>query len=373
MPQTQVSAPATYVRYDADIEEVDEHEAEYIDGIVEALRKNNEHVLGKHGHAHRDAHAKSLAVLKGEIEVYPNLPQEYRQGFFAEPRTYPVIARYSSTSGEIRSDLVPGVRGLSLKILDVPGPRHFPSEFRTQDFLFVNNPTFPFADAKEYLEGMGLAALLIRIPDWGLKHIAFTFRQTKRFSGPIWSRIADWKPTLDLFTVPNRDVLGETFHSAAAQLYGDYIAKISVWPLSDNVRERTGRLVCESAGVNAHRNAMLEFYRAESAEYEIRVQLCTDKERMPVENARVDWPEALSPFWPVAKVRFGRQDSYSPARMTFADDYMSFDSWNTLAAHRPLGSLMRLRQRSYEAGAKFRHRRNNAPRIEPTSLAQLPD
>jgi catalase len=74
------------------------------------LRRNNQWACKKYRHAIRDAHAKSHGVLRGELTVSPGLPDHLRQGFFAKPATYPVVARFSTTAGAIRSDTIRGVR-----------------------------------------------------------------------------------------------------------------------------------------------------------------------------------------------------------------------------------------------------------------------
>ena len=98
---------------------------------------------------------KATAFSRGELTVSPDLPDHLRQGLFAKPATYPVIARFSSTAGAIRSDQVRGVRGLAIKVLGVHGPRALPDDPEpTQDFVFVNRSEFPFADVRALpLEG----------------------------------------------------------------------------------------------------------------------------------------------------------------------------------------------------------------------------
>jgi hypothetical protein len=52
---------------------------------------------------------------------------------------------------------------------------------------------------------------------------------------------------------------------------------------------------------------------------------------------------------------------------------LSFNRWHALADHRPLGSINRVRIKAYEASTAFRHNMNNAPRVEPCDIAELPD
>jgi hypothetical protein len=115
------------------------------------------------------------------------------------------------------------------------------------------------------------------------------------------------------------------------------------------------------------------FFREHGAEYELRVQLRTNAETMPIEDASVEWPEAESPFLPVARVVFPPQDAYSPARRSFVDDVLSFSPAHCLAAHRPLGSLMRGRLKAYGAIAALRAEMNARPRVEPRHIDEIPD
>jgi hypothetical protein len=167
-----VDSPDTtaYVRYRGDLEQPRPDEDQLVKKIADVLHGNNEWAFKKYKHGIRDAHAKSHGILRGELTVYPDLPEPLRQGLFATPATYPVIARLSSTSGALRSDQSRGVRGLGIKALGVDGPRALPDDTATtQDFILVTHREFPFPDAHAYLKrGMPLAVLLARLPDTAL-------------------------------------------------------------------------------------------------------------------------------------------------------------------------------------------------------------
>jgi hypothetical protein len=53
------------------------------------------------------------AVLKGEMNVHDGLPSELRQGLFAKPGLYGVVARLSSAPSDIHSDRIPAPRGFA--------------------------------------------------------------------------------------------------------------------------------------------------------------------------------------------------------------------------------------------------------------------
>ena len=309
----------TYVTYRDNLENPRADEQELIDKITAALRKNNELQFKKNDrHAIRDAHAKSHGILRGELNVHPDLPEHLRQGMFAEPgKTYPVIARLSTTAGAIRSDQVRGVRGLAIKVLGVPGPRVLPDDNdTTQDFVFVNHKVFPTGDAKEYLtKGVPLAWVLARTPDRGLLVVNAVLRGANRLLKRFGAELPD---SIGLFAGENTYTLGETFYSAAPLRFGDYVAKISVAPSSASVTALTGKTVSADAGPDAHTNAVVDFFRNNSAEYVVSAQLLTDAATMKIEDAiedaKVEWSEDDSPYQPVAKITYPVQYEYSDER-----------------------------------------------------------
>lgn len=110
---------------------------------------------------------------------------------------------------------------------------------------------------------------------------------------------------------------------------------------------------------------MAEYFREEGGSWEIRIQLATDIERMPIEDASVQWPEELSPYVTVARLDVAPQASWDDAKVDEIDDGMAFSPWHGLAAHRPLGGVMRVRKPSYEMSADFRASHNGCPIHEP--------
>ena len=119
-------------------------------------------------------------------------------------------------------------------------------------------------------------------------------------------------------TEPNTHILGQTYHTAAPLRYGEYVAKISVAPLSESVTRVHDQLVPRDAGDDADRVMVVDFFRSNSAEYEVRAQLCTDPEAMPIEDATVRWSESASPPRGVATITFPVQNADSSERRAFA-------------------------------------------------------
>ncbi len=383
-PPTRISPPVTtarryppppglqptYVPYSDALEQPDDDEDRQIDAIVKALRGNNEWAYKKFHHGLRDAHAKTLGVLRGKLTVSENLPRELRQGLFEHERSYEVITRLSTTSGVLRSDQVRGVHGLAIKVLDVAGDRMLADDdAATQDLLLVTHPEFPFADVRSYLRhGMPLASLLARLPDPALNAVGALLTRAKPGLALVGVALPN---AVKIFIEPNKHILGQRFYSAAPVRWGDYVAKFEIVPLSESVTALTDDFLKPGTGYDAYRNQVFDFFATNSAEYELRAQLCTDLARMPIEDATVPWPKEPSPHVAVAKLRYDKQNPDSPDRREFGDDVLSYNSWRGLAAHRPLGPINRLKLKVYEASSTFRHDKNGVPSLEPT-VADLP-
>lgn len=374
MTQAEPQINNQYVPWSEGLEKPKPEEEASIKKIIADLHKNNELQYNKRKkkrkepHAIRDAHAKAHGILTGTLTVRPDLPEDLRQGMFATPgKTYDVIARISSTSGAIRTDRVRGVRGLGLKVLRVDGERvdkQFPEP--NQDFVFVTEPVFLFTDALDYSKaGMLTAKALARTPDIAMIGFNTVLRGARRILGVFGKKLI---PKLEVFAGDNLNVVGQTFYTAAPIRYGKYIAKISVAP-SKSVIDSIDRTV--PPGDETLTKAVVDFFSTNSAEYLVSAQLCTDLEKMPIEDATVPWPDD-SPYQHIATITYPAQNPHSADRQKYGEN-LTFNSWRSVEVHRPLGSINRLKKEVYEASSKYRHRMNQVDRREPGTIAEVPE
>jgi hypothetical protein len=117
--------------------------------------------------------------------------------------------------------------------------------------------------------------------------------------------------------------------------------------------------------------AVTKYFRSNYASFDVRIQLCTNLERMPVENASTEWPEDESPYASVGRLIFKPQDAFSPDRQSALDRGLFFCPSHSMAAHRPLGSISRVRMKAYEdLAARLRH--SGRVLIEPISVDAVP-
>jgi hypothetical protein len=150
------------------------------------------------------------------------------------------------------------------------------------------------------------------------------------------------------------------------------MAKVSVAPVSPELQALTDAALPVNGKPNGIREAVVNFFHRNGAEWEFRAQLCTDLEAMPIEDASVPWPENRSPYLAVARISVPPQVAWSEAKSATIDDRLAFNPWHGLDAHRPIGSIRRARKMAYPQSAEARAQRKGCSIIEPSLASDVP-
>ncbi len=356
-----ITAP---VRFTESLETRQENEGE----TIEQLNATFDKILGTtaqdYGHAVRSVHAKAHGILQGTLMVASGLPPELAQGMFATPGEHKVFMRLSTNAGDILPDAISLPRGLALKVLDVEGERLPGAEGHTQNFVMVNGPVFQVKTADKFL---GNLKMLAGTTD-KLESTKKAMSSVLRGVSSALETVGIESPKLQsLGGAPNVDPLGETYYSVTPFRYGDYVAKFAVVPVSADLLSRTKQQIDGSADPDMIRLTVKGEMLLFDGVWELRVQLCRDLEKQPIEDPTVQWSEEDSPFQTVATIHAGRQDSWDAGQVQKVDEEMRFSPWIGLAAHRPLGNINRARKEPYEHSAGYRARFNKCPIHEPAS------
>jgi hypothetical protein len=362
----------TPVRFSPSVERLDAAEAKTTQGLIATIRYITDKTFADGGHAIRGVHAKSHGILEGYLEVDADLPGDLAQGMFAKLGRYPVVMRLSTIPGDLLDDSVSVPRAMAVKIIGVEGERLEGSENDvTQDFVMINGPAFGAPTPKKFLSVLRLLSKTTDKFEWLKKILSAVMRQVQRVIVAVTG-----KPNVTVATLggqPETHILGETFYSQAPLRFGDYIAKIAVAPISPELIALIQAPLNVNGVPNGLREAVRDFFRKNGGVWEVRAQLCTDLELMPIENAAVVWPEKISPYRPIARITVKPQVAWSGARSSAVDDGMSFSPWHGLAAHRPLGGIMRVRKAVYEMAKKFRAEKNRCVIEEPREMVSFED
>ena len=357
-----------YLRYRPEIEQPEAGEQETIDGIIRGMTQQSETVEKREHHAVRASHAKSSACIIGELVVSDGLPPELAQGLFARPKTYPVAVRFAQGPGETLGDRVSTHRGMSIKVFGVSGeklPRH---DADTQDFVFASGTTFPSGTAAGFLKDGTAIGKATASPE-GVKSAVSA---TARGFNTLLHAFGGQSPKADFFGHPFSHPLSESYFSQAPVRFGAYVAKLSAMPVSQAQLSLKDWRLDPHQDEDGFRHAAVAFFGEHEAVYEFKAQLWADADKQPIEDASVDWSEEISAYRTVATLRLPRQDAYGAARVRYFDEVMTFRPAHSLAAHRPLGSVMRARLQVYQALSEFRHRENGIQAEEPKAIEQIP-
>ena len=359
-----------YVPYRPDVEVPLDDEAQVINDIIASMHRLNGRTREMYGHNVRVSHAKSHGLAVGELTVMDNLSEPLAQGLFAKGGTYPVIVRLANVPGEVITDAVNTQRGFAFKILGVNGPMIAGHEGQTtQDFVLDTGSYFPMPNAKAFLMQHRMMEHAPQFPTALKEAVSDISRVTNEALNAVGMDSAK----LDFFGDSRIHPMAEAYYSQAPIRYGNYIAKLAVVPVSaaQKALANANVEVDGDKDPNALRTATVSYLRDNDAEFDIRIQLCTDLEKMPVEDANKEWSEDESPYKTVARIRLPKQEAYSEARQQYVDS-LSFSVAHCLEAHRPLGPIMRARLKAYPDLARLRRQGNNEPQAEPASIDEVP-
>lgn len=303
------------------------------------------------GPTRRGAHPKHHGCVQAQFTVLPNLPPAHYAGLFQPGASYPALVRFSNNA-DPQPDQAADVRGMAIKLFNVPGPRLFQPDAAasTHDLLLVSHPVFLFPDVATYTKAFAAFG----------EDRALSF-----FFNPL-------DPHLRAFLIvramlaSHTDLLAVRWFSMVPYRFG---ARQAVKYSARPCETRTSR-PAPAAGQDPDflRTRLRAALTSNSACFEFAVQFQRDPAAMPIEDPSVNWSEEHSPFIPLARLHIPPQDFTTPAQMAQCEN-LAFNPWRVLPAHRPLGGISRARRVIYEAMAAFRHERNQTLPAEPVAPA----
>ena len=305
----------------------------------------------------RGQHPGTIGVVRALFEV-SDLPAEHRVGLFSEPRVFDAWIRFSN--GRNTTDQrPPDVHGMAIQILDVPGQRAGgdPARSRVHDFLLVDHPVFFARDARHFLEFLQMKLSPPAVPPSGTPPTdpAAVARQqalelVKKF--PVLARF---------FSQPG-NVLGAEYHSQTPYQFGPRAGRWFARPLPVENPLPLGQDAPDKLSA-ALRDTLAQ--PGFAMRFAFGIQLQSDLERMPLEDASDPWTGA--PCITLATITIPEQDFARSIPAHFAEA-LEFDPWHALVEHLPLGSLNQVRRLAYEdsrnARRQARDMRNGQPIVK---------
>ena len=347
-----------YLRWDAPgVENAKPDEEAKALQIAETMNKMQTHNFDQHRHAFRATHVKTQAIVKGSLSVPSSLPSHLRQGLFATSGKYDVAARYANEPVFLQTDQEPGPRGLALIVFGVTGERleGVSNDVSTQEFFFNNAPMLELTDIDTTLEIMQLRERYFDDP-------AALSRQLKLRTDIIKQNA----PAM----LPNTNITSHTMFSQSAFRFGDYYGHMALFPAHKSM-DKPDKVKSDHPH-SVLSDWLFDHFQGSSAIYEFKIQLGTSPEHHPTEDASVVWDEATAPYQTIATLEFPPQDPFTAERRVFWEDHLRLNPWQGLAAHRPLGSVNRLRKTVYEQSQKKRDFLNARTSTYAKSIKDMP-
>jgi catalase len=367
-----------FVKYSPDTETPD---PDFDKTLQTVIAKTEQYIAGSAaregtGRAVRDAHAKGYGLVRAEVEILDRLPAEYAQGIYAKPGIHDALIRFSNGSPHAGADArLGGATGLALKMFGIDGPTLLEDEPNTHtfDYANINAPVFFCNTIEHYLF---IQELFLEAPVYFAQGTSGRHQFYKDFvtgKGRLAEDQWAWEELFAFLTVAQMrpvNLLLSTYWTMGAVRHGDYIAKVRFAPVLGFAEKVAQRELDVSSGPEVYRPALVAELRERPYEFDVQVQLCADLAQMPFDDVTVEWPEALSPFVTVAKLRTPQQDIAGDDNLAKMDA-LSFTPWRVTEAHRPLGNIMRARKEVYRHSSMLRHKLNNQQRTEPCTADQV--
>ena len=280
----------------------------------------------------RGLHNKGHLAIRGEVTVLENLPAEYRQGVFAKPGVYRSWVRFSNGQGSVGEDRRPDIRGLAVKMLDVPGEPL--TDEKSFDILCMNFPAQPTRDIFQFMSFIRAQANPLTL---GFKLAAdLGLRESGRILK--WAASNLGRKVFSMAT--------EEFNTTLPLQYGPYACKIAFRPQNGPAPAQA-----HSNDRDALKWELRNRVRTGDMKWDVMVQLYTDPTRTPIEDASVVWD---APFVKVAELTIAKRDGVTLEKDEKIGEPLLWHPWHAPKEHRPLGSLMRARKVVYPASGAFR-------------------
>lgn len=331
--------------------------------------------------ARRDAHPKHHGCVAATFVVEPDLPEHLRVGVFETPgRRYAAVVRFSNAL-KVRHDRAPDARGLAVKLLCAPG-----SATGTQDFLMVSHPVFFAKTADDFLDfPAAVGDQTVTLHTW--RRMAGFFFSLK----PLRLRVRGWWALMQSLE-PTWSPLAVRYFSQAPFRFGDRrLMKYAAFPTEPTPRAkrraalfRTIAYVLTSSfkGTDKRRDGPRDESHDELRtaleerlkKGEVAFDFCLQVRELPADagararledDALTNWSERRYPFRKVATLRIQQPSEAELRRSQELGEHLSFNPWNHVADHEPVGSVNNARRVVYERISVLRHDLNKRHRREP--------
>ncbi len=139
------------------------NESEYITKTIDILEKKLVKEYPNDKETQRFFHPKMHAIVKATLEVPNDLPTNLQTGIFQPGKSYQCWVRFSTGKRQVVSDADKALRGVAIKVMNVPGRKVLEGKENetTQDFVMGTSSSFETADVKTTYQGSMLPSKVL--------------------------------------------------------------------------------------------------------------------------------------------------------------------------------------------------------------------
>ena len=320
-------------------EEASADEPEITASLIEAI-KTITSARSADGIVPRLNQAKSLGCFDATLVIKDQLPSDLAQGVFQPGREYEALVRFANASTE--DDRDKDFRGMSIKLYGVEGDTLW-GQPGQQHFLLNSYPGLFAEDPAEFLAFVEATAddalwkFFINPTHWDA--LTTVLRGREKISNP--------------FAV--------SFFSTTPFRHGpDKSVAVKYAALACDAEQKEQ---AAADGPDFLRDAMATTLASREVCFDFAVQFQGDPAAMPIEDASVIWDEAESPYRSVATLHIEEQEFTTEAALLDCER-QTFNPWQSLPDHQPLGGINRVRRAVYSEAAAFRLEQSDFGRRE---------
>ncbi len=343
---------------------------------------------GQQGMLLRGVHPKSHGCVRAAFTVDADLDESLRVGLFATPgKTFDAWIRYSNASVLVEDDLKAdnpaqpdarknGSRGMALKVLDVEGELLLTDDGgANQDFLMINTPEFAVANVRDYLRLNRVLMLSARgdvaAPFFLPLQLAAQGKPLPGGDDPLFGDIfagfdngdlARTRRTLQVIQDIEGRIVRNPFQvqyfGAAPFAFGpDRVMKFSARPCVAQQQAFANGIAAGDPAPDYLRAALTETMQGDDdicLDFMVHVRNGSELGVAHIEDATTRWPTEDANYEQVARITVPAPQQPDDPDVVAQCEAMAFSPWQSLAAHRPLGGINRLRQQVYIESASHR-------------------
>jgi len=286
----------------------------------------------------RMAHVKQHGCVRALVTPMAGIGQ-LAQGIFASNITRPAFIRFSNGVGRgfspfqpgVESDVIPDIRGMGLKILNVTG-------FSFNDPIATSQSYTLTTDNVGFLPDIPTALSFFQAVQAGKLALTAWFAKPSH-----WHVFNLYKNSATYIT----DLLTVPWYSPVPTMHGNLIVKHHLSAVDEDVRAKLPEII----GYNGLRDQLQQDLSNSAWSLKWQVQLYQDDESTPVNDITIPWN---TPLFDLAYVTIPQQSFGTSGQEVFCD-WMNFGPALSVEPHGPVGDAQAIRTAVYAAMMALRH------------------